>query len=305
MKIQHLTFLGVRGVRDAAFDLTDPRTGAPHDLVVVSGPAASGKTRFLEAIAAAKEAIAPYGQPSAGAPWIAGESSAAKLIVGFHLDEEEQTYAGSGAATIEAEATFFAEQPHAEADEGLTAVLDRYDHRNRTGKLEYFPASRRIPTHAPFHGTGALDQRAHRAGKDPRKYSFIPRFLREIEGNPAAAQAFSERLMMLSPTCTWERGAPEGGLPRGFRSRGGPPVTPAELSDGEANAVLFAATAVAIQLVRSIVLVDRPELHVDPAKLPRWIEGLRALGEGNQLILASSSPSLLAAAAGAHVVRLE
>lgn len=303
MKIQHLTFLGVRGIADASFDLTNAETGAPHDVVVVSGPPGSGKTRVLEAIIAAKEAIGPYAPVQPGASWIHPEGSVAKVAMTFHLDEEEQTYAGVSTAAIEAETVFQPEQPRGEADEGLAAVLERYDHRNGYGKLEYFATTRRIPALAPFHGLGADEQRSLRSGKDPRKYSFIGRFVRDLPAG--VGRAFGERLAALSPTCRYEPALGAGpGLPRCFRSRGGSPVTIAELSDSESDAVIFAATATAIQLVRSLVLIDRPELYVHPADLPRFIAGLRALGQDNQLILASSSPAVLAAAGPAHVIEL-
>lgn len=303
MKIQGVTFLGVRGLPDGSIDLADPETGTARDLVVVTGPAASGKTRAIEAIAAARDALAPAVTPGAGAAWIAPGGAAAKVKIAFELDEEEQTYAGTTSPTMTGEVTFLPEQTRADADEGLVAVLERYDHQNGVGKLEYFPATRRIPLIPPFAALNASDQRALRAGKEARKYGFVPRFLRDIEQAPQAAGAFAERLQGLTPGLTWERSAPTDGLPRCFR-RGHDLLTAAELSDGESDAVLFAATAAAIQLVRSVVLIDRPELHTAAAELPRLVAGLAALGEGNQVWLASSSPALLAAAKGARVIDL-
>src|SRR5262249_43368647 len=155
----------------------------------------------------------PYGPRQPGAPWIAEEGGAAKVAITFHLDEEERMYAGVDTAAIEGEATFFPDVARGEADEGLAAVLERYDPHPGNGKLESFPATRRIPIHAPFHGTSAPEQRSFRSGKDPRKYSFIPRFLQDLEGQPAEAQAFVERLAALSSTCRWERGGGGKGLP--------------------------------------------------------------------------------------------
>ena len=79
MKLARVSFLGVRGLADATYDLVGP-SGVPHDLVVVTGPTASGKTRFLEAVVAAKEAIAPYGLLQAGAPWVASGSVGAVAV---------------------------------------------------------------------------------------------------------------------------------------------------------------------------------------------------------------------------------
>jgi energy-coupling factor transporter ATP-binding protein EcfA2 len=305
MKIQHVTFLGVHGVADASYDFTNPQTGAPHDVVVVTGGAASGKTRFLEALVAAKEAIAPYGPPAAPGAWIARGAPAAKIALGFWLDDEERTYANAADPVAAAEATFTAERARGIADEGLVAVLGRYTHERRTGKLEYFPATRRLPTLGPFGGLHVLEQRIARAGKDPRKYGFVVRFLRDLAESAPLAEAFAHRLAALSSTCRYERERAPGGVPRCLRSRGQAPVPPHELSDGEQDAVLIAATAVAIELVRSLVLVDRPDLFADPTALRALVAGLRGLGDDNQLFLASSSPDLVAAAEPAYVVRLE
>lgn len=305
MKIQRVTYLGVRGVGDLSLDFTNPRTGAPHDVVLLTGPPASGKTRALEAIVAAKEAIAPYGPISAVGSWIAPGSMASKVVLSFYLDEEERTYAGTSSAALEGEALFLPQRPSREAGDDLIAVVERYEHGEKTGKVEYFPASRRVTTLGPFHSLGRLEQRLLRPSKDPRKYSFIMRFLREIEGSAEVSREFSEKLAGLSPTCRFERTTSSDALPRCFRSRGGSLLSLGELSDSEADAVIFAATAVALDLHRSIVLIDRPDLYADARSLRGFMAGLRSLGEDNQLILASASPELAAAAEDALVVSLE
>ena len=300
MKIQRATFLGVRGVTDVTLELTDPRTTAPHGLVVFTGPSGSGKTRILEALIAAKEAVGALGPMTPGASWI-GAAGAAKILLTFQLDEGERAYAGISSPSSEAEVIFTEERVRAEADDGLRAVLERYSHDPAQGKLEYFPANRRIPAHPPYGGLGAAEQRIARAGKDPRKYGFVVSFLRTLEHNRAAAEAFAARLAAFSPTCRYVSRPLEDAEPRCLQSRGGPPVTPAELSDGEADAVLFAATAVVIGLDHSIVFVDRPDLHLDDSA--RLLGGLSALGPDNQLFVASG-PELGAAAAGARIVPL-
>lgn len=317
MKIQRVTFLGVRGVGDATLDLTahgaqrtqgthrtqgmqgTQRAGEPHDTVVITGPSASGKTRMLEALVAAKEAIGPYGLPPVGEPWI-GAGSAAKIVLTFHLDAAERDYAGTSSPTLEAEVIFGPERARSEASEGLRAVLDRYSHDPAQGKLEYFPASRRVPPHAPFAGLGTTEQRLGRAGKDPRKYSFVVSLLRALEHDKPRAAGFAARLEALSPTCRYLPGSTDV-IPRCFSSRGGPAATVTELADGEADAVIFAATAVTVGLDRSIVLIDRPDLHLDdPAHL---LGGLAALGQHNQLFL-TAGPALAAAAAAAGVAQV-
>jgi hypothetical protein len=304
MKLKSVSFAGVRGLRDATFDFTS-KGGAPHDVIVFGGPTASGKTRALEAILAAKEAIAPYGPMVQGAPWIAAGAAATKVRLAFWLDADEQAEAGVTAPVLEAEVTFLPQRARGTADEGLAPLLARYAHEGKAGKVEYFPANRRIPVLPPFGGLGVAEQRMLRPTKDARKYGFIVRALRDLEGDAARTQAFAARLEALSPTCRYVPGVASEGMPRCLSSRGGPVVTPADLSDSEADAVIFAATATFIGLDRSLVLVDRPDLYLDAGYAGRFVAGLRSLGEGCQLLLASPSPDFAAAAAPAQVITLE
>jgi hypothetical protein len=154
----------------------------------------------------------------------------------------------------------------------------------------------------PFGGLGTAEQRIGRAAKDARKYGFVINFLRSLEHAPGKAEAFATHLAALSPTCRYVRGPAGEGIPRCLQSRDGGPVTPGELSDGEADAVIFAATSVAIGLDRSIVFVDRPELHL--VDLPSLVSGLSALGRDNQLFLASRADLASVSGVG-HVVTLK
>lgn len=304
MKLSRVTFLGIRGIADGSYDFTDVQTGLPHDVVIVTGPEASGKTRFLEAILAAKEGIAPYGPMSTGATWLPPGLGVAKIMLSFWLEEEERQYVGTNREVVDAEAQFLPDRIRRDADEGTVALLRRYEHGRAAGKIEYFPASRRLSPLGPFHGTSALEQRLHRASKDPMKYGFVVRFLRDLDQDAAKEKEFAALLERLSPSVRYVMRASREGLPRCFSSRGGPPVHAAELSDSEAQAVLLAATAVNVGLSRSLVLVDRPELFAGAGSAPRLLEGLRALGEGNQLLLASSSAEMIAAVPRDNVVRL-
>lgn len=303
MKILRATFLGLKGIRDVSLDFEDPETGAPKDLIALVGPAASGKTRMLEAIFAAKEAIAPYGAAIDGGPWI-GAGTSAKASISFVLDEEEQTYAGTSNPIAETDVLFFPRRTDSLASDGLRAVLERYSHGAGAGKFEYFPASRRLSLTPPFGELSAGVQRSKRASKGPAKYDFVGRFLRDLPTTPHLAETFAATLAALSPTCNYE---PNGRPGRYFSSKGSDPVGLGELSDAEGDAVLFAATALAIDLRCSVLLVDRPDMHVDPRDARRLAAGLRKLGSDNQIILAAGSPRFASAAAdeGALVVELE
>lgn len=301
MKIQRATFMGVSGVPDLSVDLTEATTGAPRSLVVVSGPGASGKTRMIEALMAAKEAIRAYGPMTPGAPWIRS-GGAAKIRIAFHIGEEERAFAGTDARTLEAEVVFRPDRTHAEADDGLRAVLGRYSHNGAHGKLDYVPAERRIPTFPPFAGLGTGEQRIVRLAKDPRKYGFVLPFLRSLDHDAPRRERFAQSLAALSPTCRYEPDPTGDAMVRCFQSRGGSAVTAAQLSHAEADAVLLAATAALVGLDHSIVFIDRPDLHVEA--LEPLLLGLEALGEDNQLWLTGGA-RLSAAARRAHHVSLD
>jgi hypothetical protein len=305
VKIIRATFLSIRGVPDGTYDLAHPVSGAPNSMVLVTGPEASGKTRFLEALLATKEAIGPYGPMIEGGTWLRPGNQTAKIMVTYALDEEERQYAGTSDHIVDGEATFLAERVRRDADEGLVALLARYEHGPGSGKVEYFPSSRRLSPLGPYHGTGVIEQRLQRALKDPTKYGFVVRFLRDLPQDPATTKAFSQQLERLSPSCRYVAGEPQRGLPRCFSSRGGPAATISELSETEQQAVLFAATAVNIGLSRSLVFIDRPELGTSPLRAAEFVEALSSLGQDNQVIMASSSPEFLAVLPKANIIRLE
>jgi hypothetical protein len=301
MKIQRATFFGVRGVPDLTLDLADARTGAPRGLVVVTGPSGSGKTRLIEALVAAKEAVRPYGPAIVGAPWITA-GNAAKILIAFHLDDGERDFAGTPSQVLEAEVIFRPDQVTCEVEEGLRAVLGRYTHNPNIGKVEYFPAERKVPMFPPFPGLGTGEQRVLRPSKDARKYGFILPFLRTLDHDAVRRERFIEILGGLSATCRYVPDTSGEAVPRCFSSRSGAPVAASELSHGEADAVVFAATAAAIGLGHSLVFIDRPDLHADD--LDHLVRGLRALGPENQLIV-TGRPELASATGGAaHVVAL-
>ncbi len=303
MKIQRAKFVGVSGVPDMTLDLTEGRTGVPHSLVAITGPAASGKTRTIEALIAAKEAIRPYGLLANGAGFIRGAGTSAKVYVTFYLDEAERDFAGTSSPTLEGEIIFHPDRVVAEADDGLRAVLGRYAHNPAHGKVDYFPMERRIPMFPPFGGLGAGEQRPGRLTKDQRKYGFVLPLLRSFEHDAARRDRFVAALEALSPTCRYVADTSSETIPRCFTSRGGDPVTVGQLSHAEADAVIFAATAAAISLDHSLVFIDRPDLYVDD--LDAFLDGLLSLGKDNQLFCTGGARLATAAARRAHVVALK
>jgi hypothetical protein len=302
VKLCRAEFLSIRGVPDVTWNLARGQA-APVDVGVVTGGPASGKTRLLEAILAAKEIIAPYGLPIDGRPWLRPGETAAKIELTFVLDADEQRRAGAIPAMVHTEALFSPTGCTADVDEAFASLLDRYEHAPGQGKVDYFAANRCITPMGPMHGLSAIEQRIYRLTRDPRKYSFIPRLLRDLEGHPERRAWFGDTLTALCPYLQHVPSASGDGQ-RCFSSRGGAPLLVTELSGSESEAVLFAATAALVHHDRSIVLIDRPEQSVAERAIADWVSAARHLGSDTQLLLASASPALLASVDPAAILDL-
>lgn len=302
MKLLRATFLSIRGLPDITCELADP-AGAPQAVSVITGPPSCGKTRMLEALLAAKEVIAPYGPMITGDPWIREGESAAKIELTFLLDPDEQRIAGTSEPQARAEALFNQRICRKEADDGLIAVLERYEHDARFGKIEYFPANRTLPPPGHPHGTIAIEQRLWRMTRDVRKYNFVPRLLLDLASDSAASARFSAALGGLCPTLAYV--GPSGGEHlRCFSSHKRAPSQLHELSTSEGDAVILAATATLLRFEKSIVLIDRPENAVSERAMADWIGGVRALASDVQIILATGSEALVASVEPRAVLRL-
>ncbi len=303
MKVLRATFLSVAGLPDMTVDLGDPSSGVAHDVVAVTGPASSGKTRLVEALVAAKEVIGACGPPVDADAWLQPGKSAAKIELTFAFDESERRAAGLDRAVFTAEALFGTNGCRREADDGVIALLERYEHEERSGKVEYFPDNRALPPPGPPHGTAAIEQRQWRAGRDERKYGFIPRLLVELPHDAERAARFSSSLSTLCPSLTYV--GPCGGDPlRCFRSGRRDAAGLRELSSTESHAVIFAATAALVRFERSIVFVDRPEVSADERSVATFVGGLRDLARDVQIVVATSSPSLVASLDPRAVIEL-
>lgn len=303
MKLRRIVFKGVRGVADCAFDLTDPTTGEPHSIVFVTGPSASGKTRFLEGIFAAKELIAPYAARPAAAPWVRPGEPAAKISLTWHLTPEEQGYGALGQATADTESIFSSAYFPPPEDDGIVSVLGRYEHGHTTGKMEYFPANRTIQLSGISAGLSAFEQKPMRPTADPRKFASVVRVVHELSSGGPTADYFAALLERLSPTVRFEAATSTDAFPRCFTGEHGPRSV-RELSSSEADAVLIAGISVLVGLSRSVVLIDLPDLYTDPSFIPYLAAGLVSLGEDVQVIAATRAPQAFGAVKPNQVLTL-
>ena len=74
-----------------------------------------------------------------------------------------------------------------------------------------------------------------------------------------------------------------------------------ELSDSEHQAALFALAFPDFGLEGSLVLVDEPDLHIHAAHRVRFLHALVGLGRDNQIIAATGSAEIVAAASAGQV----
>jgi hypothetical protein len=308
MKIARVTTSGVRGLPDRTFELTDPANGRPLDLVLITGGPGAGKTSFLDAIAAAKEDVAPYGPRRSPAPYVRKGAAAAKIKIDWWLTDAERARLAVDRPELTSESILSPSIPPSTShDARLVALLGTYDHTTETPKVEYFHEHRTVARGAT--GSSALspaDQRGLRLGKELFKYAVLPRFLMELylDGGPAVAE-FERRYAALHAL------RKPGGLRKTHAGREvffvGPDETQVgieDLSASEQQAVIFAATSQFIGLSRSVLLVDAPELHLESGAVLPFVAGLGHLGDDNQLVVATGSRELVRETRAQAVIRL-
>lgn len=287
MKILDVQTFGIRGVPDGFYDFAlpaDVAKGGAHDLVVLTGPSGSGKTRFLELIVAVLEILVPNDEDVDMGQWIRPDHRAAKVKVSWLLTDDEQRLVGAPNPVHRTETIFGGENPISSTDELLIHLFARYDHTDTSSKIEYFAENRRLDDSGAEMPTDPRTQMRFRTRKEPRKYSFVPTFLRELRNRRANAERFAATLALLSRTCRYDLESAS------LFSRGRAIRKLSELSGSESDAVLLAATAANVGLSRSIVLIDRPELmNASPREIA---PGLLALGTQNQTFVATNRPQV-------------
>ena len=296
MKVSRLVSRGVASLPDIECDFMSATTGRPHDLIVISGPPASGKTRLCELMLAAFEAAGGYQGIVQSSDWVQDANREARVELELWLDEGlEQEGAGPGVGkTARAVVQFGQKRLGVEVDRAVSRRLARYDHDPAHGKREYFAEGRQRAWGAREDGTSAVEQALVRCSKDPQKYSCVPRFLAELRQDPARSRSFAQGVELLSPTLRHKPASRTGDATACFINQSGNVLRFAELSSSEADAVIIAATAAMIGLNHSIIFLDRPELYVPSDRLVAWVQSLARLGENNQWFVATNDEALAA-----------
>jgi hypothetical protein len=329
MKLLQLTTQGFRGVPDRQFSFACPDTGAPLDLVLVTGGPASGKTGLLDAIIAAKEDVGAYGTRPSETACVRSGAGTAMLEAVWWLAPHERAPAGVNEATVTTLSIFGEGAPAGDRPASLGAFFRDYSRDPQQGKVELFHAERALPAqrgaqHAT-HELLATDEARLRLAADNEKHRALrPHLVNALLGealalagalreNGVALRAgvegpdaqFREMLRPFLYDRVLDGIEPEGdGYRIRFRGRDGTVVDLDELSAGEKQGVLFALTFHRLGLNHSIVLIDEPELHQHPRQQAGFLAQVERLGQDNQIIAATASPVLLGAVAPAQVIQL-
>lgn len=319
MKLAGLSFSDVRGFADKRFEFASDAAARPHDIVLVTGPPAAGKTRFLEAILAGLEVVGPYVGIVRGRDWVY-DGRVATIGLSLWLDDDERQLTEVPRGPVHAFARLSAEGLAAQVDRKVARLVSRYGHDRETSKREYFPDNRQNAWGLRIDGLSPMEQSLLRPGRDSQKYSFLANFLGALRDDPARARLFAERLELLSPTVRYapaadvdpticfrsKKMAGARGAAQDREPPGSGMLAPVRgLSMAEGDAVLIAATATLINLDRSIVLFDTPELYVPENRIVAFVQALLKLGHDSQWIIATESPTLLASAGPSAVIQVE
>jgi hypothetical protein len=325
MKLLRLNLENFRGAPDGEFSFTHPTTGATLDLIHVTGPAACGKTSFLEAIAALKDSVGSYGASPDPSRLLRRGARSGRVAGTFRLDEDERVRAGVPDALVDAALDLGEGLVPPLADAGLRAVFAAHSHDPARGKFEYFAANRRLAAGEGRKPAPLVLEAGARLGANPDKYASLRRGLLDLalsDGLRSVAEATARGILLrrdardsLGPyrrdIAALAPGIRLAGVELSgvepdlvFERRDGTRLGLDDLADSEKQAVLFAVTFRRLGLSRSIVLVDQPELYLAADLQLRFARELCRLGTDNQMFLATGSPEITRAAAPHEIVTL-
>jgi len=328
MKLLDFTAEGLR-IPDGKHSFRDPRSGAPHDIVLVTGPPASGKSSFLLAIAALKEAFGPYGAPPDLRRLLRSGKSRGVLAATWLLSEDEAERARLETREQRTLVEFGSGPEKREGDPSLRHLFAHFSRTPALGKVELFPQSRGLRvaewrfSHEPL---SAAIEEGQRLRSDPDKYASVRRILFERTNEQASRVAealgsrgiamradvpdlfapFKQAIAIMLPELRLSEVRPrEASVSLTFLRRNGQTVALEELSASEEQALLFALAHGALQFHHSLLLVDGPELHQHSAHHAELLMRIAGLGADNQIIAATGSEPLLARFPAEQVIDLE
>ncbi|MBL9020684.1 MAG: hypothetical protein JNL21_00735 [Myxococcales bacterium] len=298
MRIRGFTFNGVRGLDGLKKDLP----GSDNDLVVVFGKQGSGKTTFLDTLAAAKEAIAEYGSPDSRWDSIPDSRGIAKVTINWEASANEQARFALGNPQLQTE-SFLGRRTGdpAEYPVSIVGMLGEVGEAER-GSVHYFHDSRALEGPIDFGADDAALR--NRLTTRNSKFAELYDLLDQPEYATAKALA-SDRYSELFPRL---------GL-AGMRRYGmsfhimvqdkekGEQRTYDTLSTSERQGLIMALYTARRPIVDSIILIDAPERGFGDGATD-LLRGLLRWTTRTQLIVATASGAVRSMPEASHVVEL-
>lgn len=323
MKLTSFTLESVLGAPDGTYSLRQA-DGAPAAVVHLRGPAASGKSSVLRAIAAVKEQLGAYGAPPRPSALRRRGSARGRIAATWALNDAERQVAGVDDAEVTGELLLDDEAVQPMPPPGVRRLMSTWAGPPRVGRVELVPATRALVDGAPPlpPPLDVAERLSGRADKYAALGTWIIEFalsdgeraLRELDdGGLVAAWDRPDALRGL-------RLALQGTLPRLrlrgvsqrdgesrviFQSSDGAELDLFELSSSEQEAVLFTVIVRRHRLDHSVLLVDEPFLVVEPARRVAFMQALSELAADLQIVVASSAPELRVAGGRILEVPLE
>ncbi len=301
MKLLALEARSVRGLTDGVFDLASAE--GPRARLAVTGPPGSGMTSFLHAVAATAAGLASRASTLRDHDVIRVGHDAASVHSTWQLDEEEQREGGLRHGRVEARVTFRMGAPHrAEADPALLAAMSRYDHSGTSSKVVFLPERRSFQGGGVGLGDFVADMRRLQLSPDGTKVAGFERALFDDARSPRSRGLF-ERTKALFDEAVESSKLARGPAGIELTSRRGS-VPLALASSSERHAFVLAAAPALLGLGKAVVLLDQPELGLDPAVAIQLLERGFEASPDSQWIVATRNPALLASAGLAGAIDL-
>ncbi|APR87478.1 hypothetical protein A7982_12827 [Minicystis rosea] len=298
MRIRAIEFDGVRGLPGETYEFP-PSEGL--DIVAVTGGPGAGKTTFLDAIAAAKERVVPYGLPDVQWQWLVPlDQSTSRIQLTLDLSEAEQTRLRLSAPEMNIEAILGERGPRTpKPSRALQELLGTWSSDPSIGRFGYFHAERALP---PPNASATPADAPVRLANDATRYARLSSIV--AEGRQPALGRASRRLEeALGYTITGV--APYRGRDEiRIAKAGASPMFFSCLSATERQHVLFALAFSDPGFQDSILLLDTPELAFGDQGALDLLRRLSTWGTKNQLIVATTSQAILAALPKGRVVTL-
>ncbi len=297
MRIRGFHFMGVRGLDGLKKDLpvSEP------DLVVVYGKQATGKTTFLDTIAAAKEAVAEYGSPDYRWDSLPGSHGVAKVSINWEASPNEQTRFALADNLLQSESVLGRGGDKPEYPVSLVGILSEPGEAER-GSIHYLHDSRQLEGPISF----GADDAALRSRLTTRNSKFAD--LYDVLDQPEKAQAkqlASDRFGELFPEYEIAGLRRYGtsfhmtvihkptAIQRSFET----------LSTSQQQAYIVALYTAKRPIVDSIILLDAPELGFGDGATD-LVRALLRWTTKTQLIVATGSAAVRAMPEVSHVVEL-